>query len=317
MPARLLAHEHHLSDIDNRKAPDGTRLDASEYLTKICALLRARLGHDFSEYKENTLVRRIQRRMQVLQIDNVPEYIERLRGESEQLDLLFRDFLIGVTHFFRDPDAFAALESEVVQKLMENRKSSDRIRVWVAGCSTGEEAYSIAILLKEAMIKAEIAPKIQIFATDLDERAIVIARHGRYRKPISGVLPEHLDRWFVQEGDDYCVIKGLREMCIFSVHNLTKDPPFSKVDLLSCRNLMIYLDAPLQNRLMQTFHYALRPGGYLFLGASEGVSRHSELFTVLAKKHRLFQRRDDVAAVLPSGAPSVPSQKFLVTLIGP
>jgi two-component system CheB/CheR fusion protein len=151
MPARLIAHGQHLHDMGARKAPDGTRLDASEHLTKICALLRARLGHDFSEYKEKTLVRRIQRRMQVLQLDDVPAYIERLREEPAQLDLLFRDLLIGVTQFFRDPEAFAALEREVIAKLAAH-KNGDEIRMWVAGCATGEEAYSIAILLKEAMI---------------------------------------------------------------------------------------------------------------------------------------------------------------------
>ena len=159
------------------------------------------------------------------------------------------------------------------------------------------------------MIKLEIAPKVQIFATDLDEHAVAVARHGRYRKPLSGISPDRLERWFVKDGDDYCVKKDVREMCVFSVHNVTKDPPFSKLDLLSCRNLMIYLDAPLQNRLMRTFHYALRPSTYLFLGASEGVSRHGGLFNALDKKHRLFQRRDDVAASLPSGAPgTAPAQ---------
>jgi two-component system, chemotaxis family, CheB/CheR fusion protein len=301
MPARLLAHGQHLHEIGNRKAPDGTRLDALEHLTKICALLQARLGHDFSEYKEKTLVRRIQRRMQVLQIDNVLDYIERLRQEPEQLDLLFRDLLIGVTHFFRDPDAFAVLEREVMPKLVASKQNAGEIRIWVAGCATGEEAYSIAILLKEAMLKAEVAPKVQIFATDLDEHAVAIARHGRYRKPLAEVSPDRLERWFVKEGEDYCVIRDVREMCVFSVHNLTKDPPFAKLDLLSCRNLLIYFDAPLQNRLMRTFHYALRPDGYLVLGASEGVSRQGGLFTVLDKKYRLFQR-GDVAASLPNGA---------------
>jgi two-component system, chemotaxis family, CheB/CheR fusion protein len=301
MPARLLAHVKHLYDMNDRKAPDGTRLDAAEHLAKICMLLRARLGHDFSEYKEKTLVRRIQRRMQVLQIDKFPAYIERLRKEPEQLDLLFRDLLIGVTQFFRDPEAFAALASEVMPKLTAHKKSGDEIRIWVPGCATGEEAYSIAILLKEAMIKAEVTPRVQIFATDLDEHAVAVARRGRYRKPLAGVSPDRLARWFVNDGDDYCVLKDIREMCVFSAHNLARDPPFAKLDLLSCRNLMIYLDAPLQRRLMRTFHYALRADGYLFLGASEGVSRHGGLFTVVDKKHRLF-RRGDVAASLPSAA---------------
>ena len=300
MPERLLAYEQHLSGIGDRKAPDGTRLDAAEHLTKICALLRARLGHDFSAYKENTVIRRVQRRMQVLQIDNVPAYIERLRQDPIQLDLLFRDLLIGVTEFFRDPPAFEALETEVLPRLLKNKRSDDQFRVWVPGCATGEEAYSIAILVKEAMIKLEAAPKVQIFATDLDDRAVTIARHGRYRKPLSGVSIERLERWFVEEGDDYRVTKEIREMCVYSTHNLIKDPPFSKLDLISCRNLLIYLNVPLQNRMMRIFHYALQPSRYLFLGASEGVSRHGDLFAVGDKKHRIFQRRDEVAASLPT-----------------
>jgi two-component system, chemotaxis family, CheB/CheR fusion protein len=301
MPARLLAYARHLGRIGDRKAPDGTRRDAAEHLTRICALLRARLGHDFSQYKENTLLRRILRRMQVLQIDNVPEYIGLLRSEPDQLDLLFRDLLIGITQFFRDQEAFAALESEVMPKLLENKRNDDQIRIWVPGCATGEEAYSIAILLKEAMVKLEVAPRVQIFATDLDEHAVAIARHGRYRQTPSGLSPERLERWFAGEGDDYCAVKDIREMCVYSIHNLARDPPFSKLDLISCRNLLIYFDTPLQNRLVRTFHYALRPSGYLFVGASEGVARHRGLFAVLDRKHRLFQRRDDVMASLPSG----------------
>ena len=301
MPARLIAYQQHLNRVGDRKAPDGTRSDAAEHLTKICVLLRARLGHDFSEYKEKTLVRRIQRRMQVLQIDGVPEYIDRLREDPDQLDRLFREFLIGVTQFFRDPDAFAALENEVIPKLLDNRKRDDAIRIWVPGCATGEEAYSIAILVKEAMTKREIAPKVQIFATDLDEHAVAVARRGRYRNPLSGVSPRRLERWFAEEGDDYCMVKEIREMCVYSVHNLAKDPPFSKLDLISCRNVFIYFDVPLQHRLVQTFHYALKSNGCLFLGTSESLTRHGGLFTVLDNKHRLFQRRDDVATALPSG----------------
>jgi two-component system, chemotaxis family, CheB/CheR fusion protein len=302
MPARLIAHAQHLGRIGDRKAPDGTRRGATEHLTRVCALLRARLGHDFSQYKQSTLVRRIQRRMQVLQIDNVPQYIERLRQEPSQLDLLFRDLLIGVTQFFRDPEAFATLESEVIPKLFESKRRNDTIRIWVPGCATGEEAYSIAILVKEAMIKREAVPQVQIFATDLDEQAVTTARHGRYRKSVSGVPLERLGRWFAEEGDDCCVVADIREMCVFSIHDIARDPPFSKLDLISCRNLLIYLEAPLQRRLMLTFHYALRPSGYLFLGASEGVAREGGLFAVLDRKHRLFQRRDDTRASLPSSA---------------
>ena len=261
MPARLLAYQKHLTRVGARKAPDGIRRDAAQHLAKICTLLRARLGHDFREYKESTLIRRIQRRMQVLHIEDVPEFIERLRADPGQLELLFRDFLIGVTHFFRDAPAFAALEREVIPRLLRNNTSGDPLRIWVPGCATGEEAYSIAILLKEAMIRLEVDPQIQIFASDLDDHAVAIARHGRYRKPLSGVSPERIKRWFTHEGPDYSVVKEIRQMCVFSTHDLIKDPPFAKLDLISCRNLLIYLAAAPQVRLMRTFHYALRPGG--------------------------------------------------------
>lgn len=304
MPARLLAYAGHLNEMDGRKVSDGTRRDVAEHLTRICALLRARLGHDFSGYKPSTVTRRIQRRMQVLQIDSVPEYIDRLRQEPGQLDLLFRDLLIGITQFFRDPEAFAALAREALPKLLANRRSEDQIRLWVPGCATGEEAYSIAMLVREAMIALEVAPKVQIFASDLDGGAVAIARRGRYRKPLSGVSPERLQRWFLEEDDNYCVTNDIREMCIFSVHNLINDLPFARLDLISCRNLLIYLNTTLQNRIVRTFHYALRPGGWLFLGAAEGVSRHDRLFAIVDKKYRVFQRRDDVAASLPMVAPA-------------
>jgi len=304
MPERLIAYARHLGKVVGQKGTDGTRRDAQEHLIKICALLRARLGHDFSDYKDKTLIRRIQRRMQVLQIDSVPKYIERLRKDPPELELLFRDLLIGVTQFFRDPDAFAALQETVLPRLLTSKGPDTPIRVWVPGCATGEEAYSIAILLKESMAQQEIVIPVQIFGTDLDEHSVTIARHGQYRKAPAEVSPERLERWFIEDGEGYSLRKEIREMCVFSAHNLVKDPPFSKLDLISCRNLMIYLNAGLQDRLAQTFHYALRPGGYLFLGTSESVSRHSRLFTVLDKKHRLFQRRDDVPAALPSFAMS-------------
>ena len=304
MPGKLIDYGRHLAQVVEQKAPDGTRRDAQEHLMQICTLLRTQLGHDFSDYKDKTLIRRIQRRMQVLQIESVPAYIERLRKEPEQLELLFRDLLIGVTQFFRDPEAFAAFQDQIILKLWEDRSADDPIRVWVPGCATGEEAYSIAILLREAIAHREIAARVQIFGTDLDENAVIIARHGRYRKTLSGVSPERLEQWFIEEDENYSLRKEIREMCVFSVHNLVKDPPFAKLDLISCRNVMIYLNGGLQDRVARIFHFALRPGGYLFLGTSESLSRQGGLFTILEKKHRLFQRRDDVAPALPAFAPS-------------
>ncbi|MGB8632251.1 MAG: chemotaxis protein CheB, partial [Xanthobacteraceae bacterium] len=289
MPAKLLDYQNHLRTVAGRKDGDGTRLDATDHLAKISALLRARVGHDFSKYKEKTLIRRIQRRMQVLQIDTVQAYIARLREDPHQVELLFRELLIGVTQFFRDPDAFAALATAAIPKILDNVEAEDQIRLWVPGCATGEEVYSVAILLKEALNDREAVPSVQIFGTDIDNNAIAIARAGRYRTT-TGLSSQRLARWFVEEGEEYCPIKPIREMCVFSTHSVVKDPPFSKLDLISCRNLLIYLDTDLQDRILKVFHYALKPDGILFLGPAEGVTRHSKLFGTLDKKHRIFRR---------------------------
>jgi two-component system CheB/CheR fusion protein len=307
MPARLVDYQTHLLAVAPRKDGDGTRRDTAEHLAKIVAILRTRVGHDFSKYKEKTLVRRIQRRMQVLQIDAVPAYIHRLREDPKQAELLFREFLIGVTHFFRDPEAFAALES-AIPKLLAHKRAEDQVRIWVPGCATGEEVYSIAILVREAMERANTAPRVQIFGTDIDADAVAVARHGRYRKT-ADVSSERLGRWFVEEGDEHCPVREIRDMCVFAVHSTVKDPPFSKLDLVSCRNLLIYMDADLQDRVLRIFHYALNPHGLLFLGTSEGVTRLSRLFAPLDKKLRIYQRRDS--------EPTLPDLRPLATLSPP
>jgi two-component system, chemotaxis family, CheB/CheR fusion protein len=295
MPAKLIEYRDHLLLVADRKDGDGTRNDAAEHLATISALLRARMGHDFSKYKAKTMTRRIQRRMQVLQADTVPAYIARLREDRREIELLFRELLIGVTQFFREPDSFEALRTSAIAKLLERRRSDDPIRVWVPACSTGEEAYSIAIVLREAMEHEGIASNVQIFATDIDDQAVAFARTGRYRKTV-GISPERLGRWFAENDDDFCPIRQIREMCVFSEHNVIKDPPFSKLDLISCRNLLIYMNSDLQDRVLRTFHYALNPDATLFLGPSEGVSRHGNLFAPLDKKYHIFRRRDADAA---------------------
>jgi two-component system, chemotaxis family, CheB/CheR fusion protein len=290
MPAKLLDYQRHLRQVSGRKDGDGTRNDAAEHLSSIIALLRVKIGHDFSKYKEKTLIRRIQRRMQVLQTDTVPSYISRLREEPLQVELLFRELLIGVTQFFRDPDAFDALGA-VIAKILGRKDAGEEVRIWVPACATGEEAYSIAILLKEAMEKQGVAFQIQIFATDIDDNAVSFARSGRYRKT-TGISAERLARWFTSDDEEIRPIQEIREMCVFSVHSVVKDPPFSRLDILSCRNLLIYMDADLQDRVLRTFHYALKPNGVLFLGPSEGVSRLTQLFASLDKKHHIFQRQE-------------------------
>ena len=290
MPSKLIDYQRHLNDVVGRKDGEGTREDAKAYLGQIAKLVSARTGHDFSGYKENTLARRIQRRMQVLQIANVTAYIERLKTEPGEIDLLFRDLLISVTEFFRNPEAFDALAT-VIPKLIADKGAGDQVRIWVPGCATGEEVYSIAIMLREAK-QQNASPEIKVFGTDLDATAVAAARAARYRKLPSGLSPERFQRWFATDGDHHCPVKEIRDMCVFSVHSLIKDPPFSKLDLISCRNVLIYLNSDLQHRVIQTFHYALKPDSYLFLGPSEGVTREANLFAVVDKKHRILQRRD-------------------------
>ncbi len=229
IPAKLIEYHRHLLWVRANKNPERIREDAAGHLMEISALLRAAVGHDFSEYKENTFVRRIQRRMQVLHLDSVKAYLAELRANSKELELLFRDLLIGVTQFFRDPSAFEALETKVIPNLFMGKGPDDQVRVWVAGCATGEEAYSVAILLMEAAAKLPASPRIMIFATDIDDRALAHARAGRYpRSQLDYVSPQRLERWFVREGDHYTVSSEIREPIVFSVHSVLRDPPFSE-----------------------------------------------------------------------------------------
>nr|WP_276616178.1 CheR family methyltransferase [Rhodobacter sp. SGA-6-6] len=274
--------------------------EAGPQLKKIATVLRNRTGHDFHGYKHNTFFRRVQRRMQVTQAETVEAYLDVLRTDAEEAQNLFNDLLIGVTHFFRDQKEFQALEREVIPRLFEGKGAGDQIRVWVLGCATGEEAYSLAILLREHMSRIDAVPHIQIFATDIDSRALTQARVGRYAaSAVQELSPERLARWFVKEGNTYCIVKELREMCIFSQHNLIKDAPFSRLDLVSCRNLLIYLNAELQNRVIPLFHFALKPGGFLFLGNSENVSRHGKLFAPVDRRFRIFRQVETINRVLP------------------
>ncbi|MDI3561969.1 chemotaxis protein CheB [Bradyrhizobium sp. Arg816] len=306
LPTKLLEHQAHLAKVEEQKGADGAREDIRESLTAITALLRKRLKHDFSGYKQNTLIRRIQRRMQVLQIEAVPAYAEHLRREPSEGDALFRELLIGVTQFFRDEEPFEALKANMLPSLLAARDADDPIRVWVAGCATGEEVYSIAILLQEVLGSRRTGAAVTIFATDIDPQAITFARTARFRR-MDGLSPERLQRWFVRDGEDYIPVHAIREMCVFSEHNLVRDPPFSRIDLISCRNVLIYMDNDFQHRVMQTFHYALRPGGYLFIGPSESISRESRLFSAADKKHRILQRHDSVRAALPEFLPQAGS----------
>ena len=299
MPARLITYAAHAFGKLSRHAP-GVATLAQGALSKIFILLRAQTGHDFSQYKPTTIHRRIERRMAVHQIATMGGYIKYLQQTPSEVEALFRDLLIGVTNFFRDPEAFAVLEAQIIPRLFEDKPAGGTIRVWVTGCSTGEEAYSIAILLQERMEALKTSYTVQVFATDIDAQAIATARMGLYPASIAAdITPERLARFFaVDPGDNgYRVHKSIRDMLVFSEQDLIKDPPFSRLDLISCRNLLIYMGLDLQKRIIPLFHYALKPGGKLFLGTSEGIGEFGELFAVVDRKAKLYQRKEDFAGM--------------------
>lgn len=300
MPAKLVDYFRHVGIVSNKKGPDGVRQETTDQLAQIAALIRMRTSNDFKDYKDKTMARRVDRRMQVLQIDDTQDYIALLRSNPHEVDLLFQDLLIGVTNFFRDPAAFEALEKLVIPRLFEGKAQHETVRVWVAGCATGEEAYSIAMLLREYQPKSPTKPNLQIFATDIDVHALDFARVGRYPEAISrDVPPARLDRFFRREDGTFQVTGDIREICLFSVHNILRDAPFTKLDLFSCRNLLIYLNSDVQDRIYPLFHYALRDDGYLFLGSSENVTRHARLFSTINKQHRIFRRRPVAERQIP------------------
>ena len=246
--------------------------------------------------------------MQVLGLADMDAYVATLERERGEAILLFRDLLIGVTTFFRDAGAFEAVKQVVLPRLFEGKGARDNVRVWVPGCATGEEAYSLAILLREHMDGLSDVPKVQVFATDIDEPAVGTARAGRYPATLlDGLAPERRDRFFTRHEGSYVVTKEVRDLCTFSAHSLVRDPPFSRMNLVSCRNLLIYMDVDLQATVIPAFHYSLLPGGVLLLGSAETVARHDGLFAPLEKKHRIFQRRDGPSPVLKT--PARPMQK--------
>jgi two-component system CheB/CheR fusion protein len=296
MPEQLMAYATHIfGKLPRSGLPVSPKIEGA--LKKIFVLLRAQTGHDFSQYKPSTIYRRIERRMAVHQLETIDEYVQCLQQTSTEVDALFCDLLIGVTNFFRDPDAFTVLEEQVIPKLFIGKPSGATVRVWSAGCSTGEEAYSLAILMVERMEALKQSHTVQVFATDIDPRAIATARMGVYPASIAAdMTPERLARFFTLEpgGQTYRIHKGIRDLLVFSEQNLIKDPPFSRIDLISCRNLLIYLDANLQKRLIPLFHFALKPTGILFLGSSEGIGDFETLFAVLDRKAKLYRRKEDL-----------------------
>ncbi|HEX4948834.1 MAG TPA: CheR family methyltransferase, partial [Blastocatellia bacterium] len=264
-----------------------------ELLRDVLTLLRVRTGHDFSNYKRPTLVRRVARHLQIHETDDLEEYLKILRGKPDEVLSLLKNLFINVTNFFRDKEAFATLEKKVIPMLFEGKTSAESVRVWIAGCASGEEAYSIAMLLAEYAATLPDPPKFQVFASDVDEDAIAEAREGRFTEAVvSDVSPERLRQFFVREEDgSYRIRKMIREMILFATHNILRDPPFSQLDLISCRNVMIYFNRATQEKVLQVFHFALREGGYLFLGSSESAENTANNFSAIDKKQRIFQCR--------------------------
>ena len=269
-------------------------------LKRIFALIHLRTGQDFSRYKRSTIRRRIERRMALHHIPSIGEYVTFLHENTHEVDVLAGELLIGVTRFFRDPDAWVALEESILKDLLPAKQEGDPIRVWSVGCSTGEEAYSLAIVLRECLDALDRKETVQVFATDVDKKAIEVARRGTYPANIAAdISPERLERFFVKEDGTYRMHKEIRDSVVFATQNVTSDPPFIHLDILSCRNLLIYLSAELQKQLIPLFQYALDPGGLLFLGTAESISGFHSQFKTVDSKWKIFQRREGAPQQAP------------------
>jgi len=298
LPGKIIDFLCHILTIDKIEKPLEEKDQSA--IEKIMILLRTKTGQDFSLYKKNTIYRRIERRMSIHKIDRIAAYVRYLQENPQEVELLFKELLIGVTSFFRDPASWEQLRDKFIVALLAGHKTGGTLRAWSTGCSTGEEAYSMAIIFKEAMELVKPTEKItlQIFATDLDRDAIDKARQGSYPANIvADVSPERLKRYFVKEDIRYRVSKEIREMVTFATQNIIMDPPFTRLDILICRNLLIYLAPELQKKLLPLFHYCLKPGGALFLGSAESISTFTELFESLDLKMRLYRRRESVMTI--------------------
>jgi two-component system CheB/CheR fusion protein len=327
LPEKLLAYLKRAPLLSRTPIPPEEKTRSA--LEKTVILLRAQTGHDFSLYKRNTLYRRIERRMGLHQVANMTAYVRYLQQNPQEVDLLFKELLIGVTNFFRDPAYWELLRKKAIPALLASRPPGHTFRAWVTGCSTGEEAYSLAMVFREAVTKSRTKQRcaLQIFATDLDRDAIDRARLGTYPLNIAAdVPPERLKRFFTKEETGYRVRNEIREMVIFAPQNLIMEPPFTRLDLLCCRNLLIYLGPEVQKKLIPLFHYALLPGGILFLGSAESIGADADLFTPFDAKSRLFVRSDSVRRAdpvefpvtyrsdLPDNAPASQLQKPAASL---
>jgi two-component system CheB/CheR fusion protein len=295
MPAQLIQY------VQFRKGVQGLPISEQEstdrFLQKIFFMIRNQTGHDFSLYKKNTICRRVERRMQLHQIKHMADYVGFLQENEQEVTTLAKELFIGVTSFFRDPDAYDILQQKILPDFLKQKPDNYMLRVWVPGCSTGEEAYSMAIIIQECLDNISHHINVQIFGTDINKSAIDIARRGLYLSSINvDVNPDRLKRFFIQEEDNYRVRKSIREMLVFAPHNAIKDPPFTKLDIISCRNLLIYFGPELQKKILPTFHFSLKEDGIMFLGPSETTGQSDRFFTVLDKKWKIYRRNNLASA---------------------
>jgi len=313
IPEKIISYKNSISKVEIIDEPERRTNDQQQALREIFTHLRLRTGHDFTNYKRPTLLRRIERRINISGLPDLPSYASYLHNNPDEPAALLKDLLISVTNFFRDKKPFELIEAEVLPLLFKNKTSEDQVRIWIPGCATGEEAYSLAILCAEITLGAIDAPKVQIFATDIDEAAIAHAREGLYSlNDTADVTNERLRRFFNKEGDMYRIRREIRETIMFAAHNVLKDPPFSHLDMVSCRNVMIYLNQVAQERVIETFHFALKPGAFLFLGTSESVDGASDLYSVHNRENHIFQRRQVTprSYPIPESTPTLHFEKF-------
>jgi len=309
MPEALSKYIQH-SYVRGRFGMDGSSQEGGQDMNSVLAIMHAQLGYNFHHYKKNTMIRRIQRRMGLKQLEKMGDYVDFLRNNPSETKELFKDMLIGVTGFFRESESWQELDEKVIGPLVQSKKGDMPLRVWIPGCATGEEAYTLAILFLENFQKQNMNPEFQIFATDIDNDALERARVGRYPVSIaSEISTSRLREYFVKEDEFFQVSSRLRDTIVFSEQNLISDPPFSKLDLISCRNLLIYLGAEIQSKIIELFHFALREGGHLLLGNSETIGQHQDIFQTVSKKWRIFQRIDSAQPRRVS-FPILPSRQF-------
>jgi chemotaxis methyl-accepting protein methylase/PAS domain-containing protein len=300
IPGKIISYKKGIGKIRIPEDAEQRPPDQQQALRDIFSELRLRTGHDFSNYKRPTLLRRIERRVNIHDLPDLPSYVKYMHEHPDEIHALLKDLLISVTNFFRDKKAFEIIESDILPVLLTGKTADNQLRIWVVGCATGEEAYSMAILCAEKVSGIIDAPKIQIFATDIDESAITEGREGLYSiNDLADVSPERLRRFFIKEGDHYRIRREVREMIMFANHNFLKDPPFSHLDMISCRNVLIYLNNTAQERVAETFHFSLNPGGFLFLGTAESVDGATDLYASYNREHHIFRSRQATRRTYP------------------